>query len=175
MKLGKGLRSAAAMVLSVATLLPMGALGVGTANADTTVDVGSTAYKTGSITITGGKDHTFDYAQIAKFTFASTDTGTNLSGVSVETTQHAADIASAIHTADSSVTLTGDDATNPVAWLGKNWTDQESVAPYSGKIRDFVTAVASSLAYTTPASPVTSTDNGNDRVINNLPVGVCMC
>lgn len=171
MKLGKGLRSAAAMVLSAATLLAMGALGVGTANADETqVDLTSNDYKNGQITITGGKDRSFELAKLASYNYAATDGAPNLSGVSVQTeSTPLAAINTAIESANGGTAPASPyDATNPMVYLADHWTDSGS-SPYSGTLRKFVTALAPNVTY---SSLGTSTPGTDDLVISDLPVGI---
>ncbi|WEV64019.1 SpaA isopeptide-forming pilin-related protein [Bifidobacterium sp. ESL0732] len=171
MKLGKGLRSAAAMVLSAATLLAMGALGVGTANA-TEVDL-SGANSKGQITITKGASHTFEMVKLSSYTYAETDSGTNLSVVSVDT---AADpvltaVQKAVKKANGDVTpTTGYESTNPMEYVAKTWSDSSS-SPYTGTIRTFVKTLAADTSLTY-GSVGTAAASGDDLVITDMPVGI---
>lgn len=191
MKLGKGLRSAAAMVLSAATLLAMGALGVGTANATESPVALAGGNANGSIIIKNGKGHTFSLAKLAKYSSATSDSNTNLTGVSVESESTTMDTAvtTAITAAVPSV-ASSVDSDNPVGWIAKNWLGYtvtgssdttSSLSPtnsgsYSGNLRKFVTKFAStssndSLFGTTGTANETGT---NDVTISGLPVGIYM-
>ncbi|MDF7665944.1 isopeptide-forming domain-containing fimbrial protein [Bifidobacterium sp. ESL0745] len=143
MKFGKGLRSAAAMVLSAATLLAMGAIGVGTANAadDTTYNETELASKTGKITISDvPTGHTLKYVKLAHYTYATGDsTSHKLSGVSLSTESSVLNqVKKAAETAGASGATY--DASNPMAWVAQ--LASSGTAPYSGTLRDFVTALA---------------------------------
>ncbi|WEV41962.1 SpaA isopeptide-forming pilin-related protein [Bifidobacterium sp. ESL0682] len=195
MKLGKGLRGAAAMVLSAATLLALGVTGVGSANAadhDQTIGAND-----GQITITGGKGHTFEVSRLATYTNVAADGDTatsNITGIAV-TTDNATRVVQAVTYANGGVpTDAAWDSANPMNWVAQNWlgytgTDSTSSSdtanlgdpdnttakkPYSGKLRNFVTDLTTAATTITYAS-ATQSDSAapaTDRIITGLTEGI---
>ncbi|WEV69439.1 SpaA isopeptide-forming pilin-related protein [Bifidobacterium sp. ESL0775] len=193
MKLGKGLRGAAAMVLSAATLLALGVTGVGSANA---ADVEQTINANdGTITITGGKGHDFQVSRLATYTNVAADGNTstsNITGIAV-TTDDATRVVQAITYANNGVpTDTSYDATNPMNWVAQNWlgyngtdsTSSDSTAnlgdpdhatakkPYSGKLRNFVTDLTTGTPAIAFTAPTQANSGTNDKTITGLTEGI---
>ncbi|MDF7663154.1 SpaA isopeptide-forming pilin-related protein [Bifidobacterium sp. ESL0763] len=148
MKIGKGLRDVAGIILSASMMLALGVAGAGTANADD-ANV-TTTVSDGEIEITGAPaDHTFAAVKIASYDMATaTDDTANgkITGISL-TTVDASTVAAAVTAANGGTAPTGDyDASNPMNWVANNWMNS-SGAPYAGTLRTFVEKLTPNLTF----------------------------
>ncbi|WEV72414.1 isopeptide-forming domain-containing fimbrial protein [Bifidobacterium sp. ESL0790] len=176
MKIGKGLRNAAAMLLSAATLLALGVAGAGTASADERDIELAGGNATGKITITNAaKTHVYSAYQIGKYTYAADDGGSdNVVGLSVEnmgTSTPDDDVYTAAHTADSSAPTD-----NTIGWVVKNWQSKDESSPYntgdSGKVRTFVTKLKDLMGSTLASGTTATADNDGKVQFTTLNPGV---
>jgi fimbrial isopeptide formation D2 family protein len=172
------LRGVVAATLSAATLLAVGAAGVGTAYADSNV---LTSGSTGKISIAGvptGPYHTFKAVKLARYVAAISNgsSSTDLSSVGVETVNNASLKAKLVNAAikvnGSSLSgATGWDANDPMKWVvsTRNTDDGNFTSSLGSSLRDFVTALSQGVAAGTPGVSTATTPvdfNGADGTVS---------
>lgn len=183
MKIGKGLRNVAAMVLSTATLLALGVTGVSSANADdANIDVTQSPNDKGSITINNAADdHTYAALQIGKYVYAQGDASSNtVSGISVDITGDTT-VDAAVTKAAQAVDSTAP-ADNTIGWIVKTWLDSDKGPAWggsptaAGNLRKFVTQLDSKdsgyLNSEIDRSSNTVTGASDQAAFTGLPVGI---
>lgn len=169
-------RNAAAILLSAATLLAAGVVGIGSANAaETDVPVNADNGKIIVNNVPAG--HTLEAVRIGTYTHASSNATNTLSGVSVGTPSALKDqIKAAAKVANDGVAPTTDGAAdNPMSWVAKNLFASESPAPHAGTIRTFVTALVkgdSSTAALDFSDAVSPAVTAKAATFSDLPVGI---
>ncbi|WEV75423.1 isopeptide-forming domain-containing fimbrial protein [Bifidobacterium sp. ESL0800] len=181
--MNKKVKNAVAILASAATLLAMGAFGVGSANAaESPVGVGD---NNGTIVVHNvPAGHTLTAVEIGTYEQASSSAAGSLDNVAVATPSAlksqiltAANTASASHVAPP--TLTAVDTGNPMGWVAKYFMDSKE-SPYKGDLRNFVTALVKGDTSTSPATPALSFDvsatsydtTEHTATFSGLPVGI---
>ncbi|WEV65790.1 isopeptide-forming domain-containing fimbrial protein [Bifidobacterium sp. ESL0764] len=181
--MNKKVKNAVAILASAATLLAMGAFGVGSANAaESPVEVGD---NNGTIVVHNvPAGHTLTAVEIGTYQQASSSAAGSLDNVAVATPSALkSQILTAANTARDAYTgspaLSAVDTENPMGWVANNFLDSKD-SPYKGNLRNFVTALVKGDTSTSPATPALSFDvsatsydtTEHTATFSGLPVGI---